>query len=174
MVSRDRGGQRGGKPPSLGQQPAKAGMVKAELTAFLAERLLGGWKNRGRKCEVGPHQGQEQPADVVEQGRGHQLIATERVNPLGDPIGGAGHGLGVACAAEQERLELGLPREGHRRLVDAIRGDRTLFATGDDVLASWRALQTVIDGWSQGTPELQFYAQGSKGPELTKAFRGVE
>ena len=120
VVSRDRAGQGGGKPPSLGQQPAQAGVVKSELTAFLAERLLGGWTNRGRKCEVGPHQGQEQLAHIVEQGRGHQFIATERLKPLGDPIGGASHGLGVASAAEQECLELGLPREGHRR----ERGDR--------------------------------------------------
>lgn len=65
------------------------------------------------------------------------------------------------------------PNAYERVLVDAIRGDRTLFATSEDVIASWRALQTVIDAWDEGTPELQTYDPGSTGPQLTKAFKDV-
>lgn len=49
-------------------------------------------------------------------------------------------------------------------LVDAIRGDRTLFATSDEVLASWRILEPVIKAWAQDASYIQMYKKGSTGP----------
>lgn len=57
----------------------------------------------------------------------------------------------------------GHPNAYERVLVDAIRGDRTLFATGDEVLASWRILQPVLDGWAENGTNIQIYKKGSFG-----------
>jgi len=51
-----------------------------------------------------------------------------------------------------------------RVLIDAMRGDRTLFATDQEVLASWRVLQPVLDAWQQNSDDLQTYEVGSDGP----------
>lgn len=63
------------------------------------------------------------------------------------------------------------PNAYERVLVDAIRGDRTLFATGDELLASWRILQPIIDEWQKQATELVEYAPGSTGPKLTTALK---
>ncbi|HVS58229.1 MAG TPA: glucose-6-phosphate dehydrogenase [Candidatus Saccharimonadales bacterium] len=51
-----------------------------------------------------------------------------------------------------------------RVLVDAIRGDRTLFASSDEVLASWRVVQPVLDQWQQNSGDVVTYPQGSSSP----------
>lgn len=45
--------------------------------------------------------------------------------------------------------------------VDAIAGDKTYFATEDEVLASWRAVQPVLDDWISGQPRMLHYAKGA-------------
>ncbi|HEY8998701.1 MAG TPA: glucose-6-phosphate dehydrogenase [Candidatus Saccharimonadales bacterium] len=62
------------------------------------------------------------------------------------------------------------PDAYERVLVDAIRGDHTLFATDDEVLASWRILEQIIEAWTQNDDNLHFYEQGSDGPKLPAAF----
>jgi glucose-6-phosphate 1-dehydrogenase len=58
----------------------------------------------------------------------------------------------------------GHPDAYERVLVDAIRGDKTLFATSDEVLASWRILENVIHEWAKNGDSLQIYNTGSWGP----------
>lgn len=58
----------------------------------------------------------------------------------------------------------GHPNAYERVLVDAVRGDHTLFATSDEILASWRIVQPVLDAWSKNADDLKFYEQGSAGP----------
>jgi glucose-6-phosphate 1-dehydrogenase len=58
-----------------------------------------------------------------------------------------------------------LPDAYERVLVDAIRGDRTLFATSQEVLASWRIIQPVLDAWANNNDDLKFYEPGSSGPK---------
>ncbi|MEO8105130.1 MAG: glucose-6-phosphate dehydrogenase [Candidatus Saccharibacteria bacterium] len=58
----------------------------------------------------------------------------------------------------------GHPDAYERVLVDAIRGDHTLFATSQEVLASWRILQPVLDHWTKDDSDLLTYPTGSKGP----------
>lgn len=52
-----------------------------------------------------------------------------------------------------------------RVLMDAIRGDRSLFASDREVLATWRTLQPVLDAWDGSGHGLLSYKPGSQGPE---------
>ena len=55
----------------------------------------------------------------------------------------------------------GHPDAYERVLVDAVRGDHTLFATSEEVLASWRVLQPVVDQWAKSSDDLVFYKPGA-------------
>lgn len=55
----------------------------------------------------------------------------------------------------------GHPTAYERVLVDAVRGDQSLFATDEEVLESWRVLQPVLDAWSVDSSDLFFYPSGS-------------
>ena len=61
----------------------------------------------------------------------------------------------------------GHPDAYERVLVDAVRGDHTLFATSEEVLASWRVVQPVLQEWAKNSDDLKLYKQGSD--ELTEA-----
>lgn len=56
---------------------------------------------------------------------------------------------------------VGLPEAYERVLVDAIRSDRSLFATSDEVLESWRILEPVQQYWSMHSDDLKLYDSGS-------------
>ncbi len=56
------------------------------------------------------------------------------------------------------------PDAYERVLLDAVRGDHTLFATSAEVLASWRIIQPILDEWSKQTDDLITYKPGSQGP----------
>lgn len=58
----------------------------------------------------------------------------------------------------------GHPNAYERVLVDAVRGDHTLFATSEEVMASWRVLQPVLDAWVKSSDDLLIYEPGSAGP----------
>lgn len=53
------------------------------------------------------------------------------------------------------------PNAYERVLVDAIKGSRTLFATSQEVLASWRIVQPVIEAWSSSDEGLTIYEPGA-------------
>ncbi len=57
------------------------------------------------------------------------------------------------------------PDAYQRVLVDALRGDQSLFATSDEVLASWRLLQPVLDAWKASDVPPERYDVGSWGPD---------
>lgn len=67
---------------------------------------------------------------------------------------------------QQSPLNHAEPDAYERVLIDAIRGDRTLFASADEVLASWHSLQPVLSEWSKNQPPLQTYAKGSAPAQL--------
>ncbi len=50
-------------------------------------------------------------------------------------------------------------------LLDAIRGDATLFTRHDEVEAEWRLITPILDAWADNATPLQFYPAGSEGPE---------
>lgn len=51
-------------------------------------------------------------------------------------------------------------------LTDAIIGDRTLFATSDEIIESWRIVNEVLSAWSRGSDNLLIYENGSAGPDF--------
>lgn len=57
------------------------------------------------------------------------------------------------------------PAAYERVLVDAVRGDRTLFATSGEVLASWRIIEPIIQAWNNNADGMQTYVSGSEGPK---------
>ncbi len=64
------------------------------------------------------------------------------------------------------------PNAYERVLVDAIRGDHTLFSTSSEVIAAWRVVQPVLDKWStQSNDDLMLYDIGMSGEELVKLFK---
>lgn len=57
------------------------------------------------------------------------------------------------------------PAEAYERvIVDAIRGDQTLFASAAEVIRSWEIIENVLEQWSHGGDGLVFYPKGSVGP----------
>ncbi len=54
-----------------------------------------------------------------------------------------------------------------RVLVDAIRGDKLLFASKSEVMSSWRLLQPILNYWANNHDDLIIYPTGSKGPHNT-------
>ncbi|MEO6761299.1 MAG: glucose-6-phosphate dehydrogenase [Candidatus Saccharimonadales bacterium] len=59
------------------------------------------------------------------------------------------------------------PTGYERVMVEALRGDQTLFSSADEVLASWAVIQHVIEEWSKGNSGLLIYKKGSTGPEVS-------
>jgi glucose-6-phosphate 1-dehydrogenase len=55
----------------------------------------------------------------------------------------------------------GHPDAYERVLVDAARGDHTLFTTSQEVLAAWRIVENVLRTWSTSDDDLRMYPQGS-------------
>jgi glucose-6-phosphate 1-dehydrogenase len=50
-------------------------------------------------------------------------------------------------------------------LLDAMRGDPTLFTRGDEIEAEWSIITPIEQAWSQlPPPEFPNYAAGSEGP----------
>lgn len=57
----------------------------------------------------------------------------------------------------------GLPEAYERVFVDAMKGDRSLFTSSDEVLASWKILKPVQENWKTiGDQGLIIYESGSK------------
>ncbi len=55
------------------------------------------------------------------------------------------------------------PDAYERVLVDAVRGDRTLFASSREVLASWRIIESVVEAWRANGDSLRIYKRGAPG-----------
>ncbi len=59
----------------------------------------------------------------------------------------------------------GEPPEAYERLIlDAMKGDPTLYARGDWVDLAWELLSPVLDRWATGDAKLGAYEAGSWGP----------
>lgn len=65
-----------------------------------------------------------------------------------------------------EKLGVAHPDAYERVLVDVMRGDKTLFATSNEVLASWRITEPILHSWQTGQQPLLAYKNGSWGPEV--------
>ncbi len=47
-----------------------------------------------------------------------------------------------------------------RVIIDAVRGDQSLFASGAEVMASWNIVENVIKAWESSAEGLRFYQDG--------------
>jgi len=60
-------------------------------------------------------------------------------------------------------------------LIDAMRGDATLFMRADQEEAAWSVLTGILEGWSKQPPaDFPNYAPGSWGPEASDALLARE
>ena len=49
-----------------------------------------------------------------------------------------------------------------RVIIDAIRGDQSLFASNNEVITSWKIVQSVVSQWKLDDTNLIFYPQDSE------------
>ncbi len=57
------------------------------------------------------------------------------------------------------------PNVGYETLLyDCMVGDATLFQRADNIEASWRVVQTLLEAWGNGKGDVEPYAAGSQGP----------
>ena len=57
------------------------------------------------------------------------------------------------------------PEAYERLIMDAMRGDATLFTRDDEVEAQWRIIDPILASWDEGEEPLAEYPAGSHGPE---------
>ncbi len=57
------------------------------------------------------------------------------------------------------------PDAYERVLIDAMKGDKALFATSIEVLENWRITQPILDAWENNLVPLNIYKSGTWGPE---------
>ena len=62
------------------------------------------------------------------------------------------------------------PDAYERVLVDVMRGDKTLFATNDEVLASWQITEPIMQAWQANQVPLHIYPNGTFGPKEADDF----
>jgi glucose-6-phosphate 1-dehydrogenase len=56
------------------------------------------------------------------------------------------------------------PEAYERLILDAMRGDATLFTRNDEVDAQWSIIDPILQAWSEGRPPMAEYEAGSPGP----------
>lgn len=71
-----------------------------------------------------------------------------------------------------EFAEHSQPDAYERVLADAIRGDRTLFTTSEEVMASWKIIEHILEEWAKNNSGMVIYDQGSEGPDLQQLTAG--
>ena len=62
------------------------------------------------------------------------------------------------------------PEAYERLIMDAMRGDATLFTRDDEVEAQWRIIDPILESWGNGEPALVEYTAGSAGPAEADAL----
>ena len=66
-----------------------------------------------------------------------------------------------------------LPEAYERLLVDALRGDATLFMRSDELQAAWEFCDPILDAWKKSPETLAHYTAGTWGPkEAEKLLAG--
>jgi glucose-6-phosphate 1-dehydrogenase len=62
------------------------------------------------------------------------------------------------------------PEAYERLIMDAMRGDATLFTRDDEVKAQWTIIDPILQGWSKLPGPLPQYPAGSEGPDEANAI----
>jgi glucose-6-phosphate 1-dehydrogenase len=64
-----------------------------------------------------------------------------------------------------------LPDAYERLLLEALRGEASLFTRSDGIEASWKLIDSITSGWEKdGVPELALYRRNSWGPSEANAL----
>ncbi len=65
-----------------------------------------------------------------------------------------------------------LPDAYEKLLIDALRGDASLFTRSDEIEMAWKLVDPIVKGWetSPSDPPLGLYRKGSWGPPEAEAF----
>jgi glucose-6-phosphate 1-dehydrogenase len=58
-----------------------------------------------------------------------------------------------------------IPDAYERLLLDAMRGDQTLFTRADEVEEQWKLVDAIVQNWKRERPDFPNYAAGTWGPE---------
>ena len=66
------------------------------------------------------------------------------------------------------------PEAYERLLMDAMRGDATLFTRNDEALAQWEIIDPILKAWQGGDQPVATYEAGSAGPEEADALLGED
>lgn len=66
----------------------------------------------------------------------------------------------------------GLPDAYERLLIDALKGDASLFTRSDEIEMAWKLVDPILQSWqnSSEAPSLGLYRRGSWGPSEAQAF----
>jgi glucose-6-phosphate 1-dehydrogenase len=64
------------------------------------------------------------------------------------------------------------PEAYERLIMDAMRGDATLFTRDDEVEAQWRICDPIVHAWEGQPGPLPMYAAGSQGPDEASRLLG--
>ena len=64
------------------------------------------------------------------------------------------------------------PEAYERLIVDAMRGEATLFTRNDEVDAQWSIIDPILDSWAEKTPRMATYEAGSQGPPEANRLLG--
>jgi glucose-6-phosphate 1-dehydrogenase len=64
------------------------------------------------------------------------------------------------------------PEAYERLILDAMRGDATLFTRNDEVDAQWSIIDPILQAWSEGQPAIAEYESGTPGPAEADALLG--
>ncbi|MCI0457220.1 MAG: glucose-6-phosphate dehydrogenase [Gemmataceae bacterium] len=109
---------------------------------------------------------------VAAQGRPNLLVF--RIQPdEGISLSFSAKQPGMQLALQPVRMEFrygesfrqALPEAYERLLLDALRGDATLFMRSDEVTAAWEFITPILEAWQrQPPPRFPNYAAGSWGP----------
>jgi glucose-6-phosphate 1-dehydrogenase len=62
------------------------------------------------------------------------------------------------------------PEAYERLILDAMRGDATLFTRDDEVEGQWRIIDPILEAWESSDEPLPTYPAGSEGPEEANAL----
>src|SRR5262249_57592564 len=62
------------------------------------------------------------------------------------------------------------PEAYERLILDAMRGDATLFTRADEVEAQWAFIDPILSGWAEQSAPVATYEAGSWGPSEADAL----
>jgi glucose-6-phosphate 1-dehydrogenase len=64
------------------------------------------------------------------------------------------------------------PEAYERLILDAMRGDATLFTRNDEVDAQWSIIDPILHAWGEGSPPISEYEAGTPGPAAADELIG--